>query len=213
MTATVTRKSWLVSIVRLIAVAIAIICNGATEAEITLESGEPLDIDGDAVVSQFREAIRHEEYVQRFRYQTIPMDIEIATNFHTLAIDDKLPFLMDEHDIHQLVDEFTALAFRLGNPEERYHIRFADIEAAFEEFQDPETIDLFWKNCDADADWQLTIKEYVICRGDFDNAGNAFYVNEYDEREESFLYEFNMKLHKSEELPFFEYDEEGIIID
>jgi hypothetical protein len=46
--------------------------------------------------------------------------------------------------------------------------------------------------------------EYAQCRGDFDQNGDPYDVNEYEFREANLLASF---------VPAFEYDEDGIIID
>jgi hypothetical protein len=62
-----------------------------------------------------------------------------------------------------------------------------------EEFQTPERIEVVWEECDIDHDGNMTLTEYILCRGACicgDAYGNPSDVDQYDLRANGLIEEF-----------------------
>ena len=90
---------------------------------------------------------------------------------------------------------------------------YDDVRKKIIEFNDDNTIQLFWENCDTNQDDQLDFDEYVVCRGDFDKQGNMYEINEYTARETMIIFDYEESRSSSKIQPHLKYDENGIIID
>lgn len=127
----------------------------------------------------------------------LPLTQDIVNRFHDMTWEEKIPYLFTEEEWGDLINEFHQIS---SNP----RLCYDDFVDHFADFADSSKISIFWKNCDADNDSYVDIKEYANCRGDFDKNGDPYYINEYEQRGVNLLSSFE---------PSFVYDEDGIIID
>lgn len=81
------------------------------------------------------------------------------------------------------------------------------------EFNSPEVLHQYWKDCDENNDDEMDFDEYVMCRGDYDQLGNFNDVNEYTYRENVMVMDFVETKSSAKPLAHLQYDENGIIID
>jgi hypothetical protein len=130
--------------------------------------------------------------------QFLPLTRSIVEKFSSLTWDDKVPYIFTEDEWGDLVDEFHLIS------EDNPRVGYEAFISNFEEFSDPSKVIEFWQGCDIDKDRYVTMQEYAFCRGDFDQNGEPYDVNEYEYREANLLANFK---------PFLKYDEDGIIID
>ena len=127
-----------------------------------------------------------------------------------LDIIDKLYILMKKFDIDLLYIEYQRY-LEFSNATD---FSFEVAEAFQSDFNHLDEIKLFFKECDKDLDYSISFTEYVICRGDFDQSGNAVAINEYEARANSFIHEYENYLRSGKKLyDVYVYDEDGIIID
>jgi hypothetical protein len=129
----------------------------------------------------------------------LPLTQEVVDSFPSLSWSEKVPYIFTEEEWDDLSVEFHQIS---GSDESR--ISYEAFIDHFTEFSDPTRIISFWKACDKDTDRHVDMTEYAQCRGDFDQNGDPYDVNEYEFREANLLASF---------VPAFEYDEDGIIID
>lgn len=121
----------------------------------------------------------------------------IVDQFHSLSWSEKVPYIFTETEWDELVQEYHHIspAPRIGYEEFLEH---------FTEFNNVNDVVKFWTGCDMNKDRHVDVQEYVFCRGDFDQNGHQYDMNEYELREANLLAHFE---------PSFVFDEDGIIID
>lgn len=129
----------------------------------------------------------------------LPLTQDIVDKFHSLSWDEKIPYLFTEEEWTEV-----AIQFHLINGNVDARISYEQFVNHFEEFSDPLKVIKFWQGCDTDKDRHIDMREYAHCRGDFDQNGEPYDMNEYEFREANLLANFE---------PIVVYDEDGIIID
>lgn len=133
--------------------------------------------------------------------QFLPLTQNIVDKFHSLSWNEKVPYIFTENEWREIAKEFQLIS---GTLETNKYIGYEKFVDHFEEFSDPLQVIKFWQECDSDVDRRIDLMEYVHCRGDFDQNGEPYDINEYEFREANILASFE---------PIVQYDEDGIIID
>jgi hypothetical protein len=131
------------------------------------------------------------------RPQFLPLTEDIVDIFHSLTWTEKIPYLFTE-------EEWDGFVYELRLVSSDARVSYENFIDHFSEFSDPDKIVKFWQGCDTDNDRYVDITEYAICRGDFDQNGDPYDINEYEFKVANLLADFK---------PSFVYDEDGIIID
>lgn len=132
------------------------------------------------------------------QFTFLPLTQEIVDKFHSLSWTEKIPYIFTEDEWKELAIQFNLIKGVDTS------ISYEKFVSHIEEFSDPLKIFNFWEECDSDKNGHVDMMEYVYCRGDFDQNGDPYDMNEYEIREANLLSNFQ---------PILEYDEDGIIID
>jgi hypothetical protein len=139
------------------------------------------------------------------------MTLTVFKEWPYLDLPTRLKYLLLEADWKTLENELSPMLSRDRADEKVSRSTFLNF---VEDYQDPEIVEQFFDECDADNDNLVEIVEYAGCRGNRDRYGNIYDKNEYEFREEVILRDFEAKLQSGEYLTdVYKYDEDGIIID
>ncbi len=103
-------------------------------------------------------------------YRRPKLTYTLYQTWSSLSLLEKLPYLLDRVDFHQLFQDFSYLvqassliSQSRGNIE-LYCAKMDLVEVLLSEFLSPEQFASFWRYCDSDGDSILSFSEYAVCR-------------------------------------------------
>ncbi|KAJ1438163.1 hypothetical protein B484DRAFT_444797, partial [Ochromonadaceae sp. CCMP2298] len=164
------------------------------------------------------------QLIEGFHVELRSMDMVVYEAWQGLTLREKLPYLLDSYLQESCLTEFRAL-MRLQDRGDRgadspnEGIEFGTVRDSFQEFQSEEDIISYFQACDENKNGTIDELEYIICRGDYDTAGNLYSENEYEILETIVIHDFEDMLNSSMDdetlsrVLGLEVDENGIIVD
>ena len=145
-----------------------------------------------------------------FGNASVLMTVEVWEQWDTLSQIEQLAYILEPYEKEDLEKEYQEFG----------QARLADVQNACQEFQDENVLEAFFFQCDTDEDRQLSIDEYMICRGEHDKYGNPSTLSEWNIRADLILSEFEDEMYKvgsngqgEVNMDTILLDSDGIIID
>jgi hypothetical protein len=103
--------------------------------------------------------------------------IDIFVCNRRVFADPNIRNVIDEHDIANLARDFKSI-----NSNADSYISKSELIEFLKEDRSPDEMDSFWDECDPNGNYECTFVEYVHARGWFDQHGEEYHQNEWDER-------------------------------
>jgi hypothetical protein len=93
-------------------------------------------------------------------------------------LDPRVRRLIDESDISNFRRDYLQIDTNNDS-----YISKQELLERLKEDRTPEEMNSFWEECDLDGNYECTFPEYIQARGWFDQNGEEYHQNEWDERE------------------------------